>query len=427
MLGHAVHHRAHAVLSDPEVQLRPSGRPRLQRVGICELHAVVAGEVRRAGNEAGQLVGGGVDALIEGVPRRQLGARLEVGEVVVPPGEAVTGMGRVPGGAVTAPGGEALLPGGALLRPAADLQAVELAHLVGDPERLVGRQAQDLLGGADLRLAEGGPVRLRGIGQVGRRPPDVAAQHQQVGLGVGAVGGEVQRLPDRRLQAVDVVGHLAQVAHTPPVGLEALDRVVAVGELGRPVDRDVVVVVDRQEPPQTEVPRQRGRLVGDALHDATVAGDDEGAVVAHLAAERRAHPAFGQGHAHRVGEPLAERAGGHFEPGRVVVLGMPRRPAAPLAELAQVLQGEVVAGQVEHRVLEDAGVPAGKDEAVTIRPLRVARVVVHDARPEHVRQRRQRHGSARVPRVRPFGRVHRETADHVDAQLDQPGVLHDLR
>ena len=58
-------------------------------------------------------------------------------------------------------------------------------------------------------------------------------------------------------------------------------------------------------------------------------------------------------------------------PGGVVDLGVARRPAAPLAELAQVLEREVVAGEVEHGVLQDARVPAREHEAVAVGPLRV--------------------------------------------------------
>ena len=51
-----------------------------------------------------------------------------------------------------------------------------------------------------------------------------------------------------RLEGVGVVGHLADVVGVPSVGVEALGHVVGVGELGRAVDGDVVVVVDVDEP-----------------------------------------------------------------------------------------------------------------------------------------------------------------------------------
>ncbi len=253
----------------------------------------------------------------------------------------------------------------------------------------------------------------------------MAAQHEEGGLGVGPVGRLLDRLPDGGLQRIDVVGHFAEIAHAPAVGLEALGHVVVVGQLGGAVDGDVVVVVEGEQPPQAEVPGERSRLVRDPLHEAAVAGDDVGAVVAHVAAEGGAQPAFGEGHAHRVAHALAQRPGGDVDPRRVAGLGVPGRPAAPLAELAQVLQREVVPGQVQHGVLEDAGVPVGEHEAIAVRPLRVVRVVVHDARPQDVGQGGQRHGGPRVPRAGLLRRIHGDAADHIDAELHQPGVLHD--
>ena len=158
----------------------------------------------------------------------------------------------------------------------------------------------------------------------------------------------------------------------PAVGLEAPDRVVVEGQLGRPVDRDVVVVVDVDEPAEAEVAGQRGGLVADALLEAAVAGDDEGVVVDHVGAERGAQPALGEAHADAVGEALAERAGRDLDPGGVAGFGMAGRAAAPLAELAQVVEGEAVAGQVEHRVQQDRGVAVGQHEAVAVGPVRVA-------------------------------------------------------
>ena len=67
--------------------------------------------------------------------------------------------------------------------------------------------------------------------------------------------------------------------------------------------------------------------------------------------------ALGDPEADAVRESLAERAGRRLDPGRVVHLGMPRRQRAPLAELLQVLERELVAREVERDVLEDARVP----------------------------------------------------------------------
>src|SRR5690606_40680732 len=53
--------------------------------------------------------------------------------------------------------------------------------------------------------------------------------------------------------------------HVPPVGPEAGGDVVAVGQLGRAVDGDVVVVVHVDEAAETQVARQRRGLVAHAL------------------------------------------------------------------------------------------------------------------------------------------------------------------
>ena len=70
---------------------------------------------------------------------------------------------------------------------------------------------------------------------------------------------------------------------------------------------------------------------------------------------------------------------------------MPGRPRLPLAEALQLLEREVVAGQVEDGVLEHRRVAGREDEAVAVRPARVGRVVPQHAPVEHVGQRRERH------------------------------------
>ena len=76
------------------------------------------------------------------------------------------------------------------------------------------------------------------------------------------------------------------------------------------------------------------RLVVDALHQAAVAGDDEGAVIDQLVAVDRVQMALGDRHADRHRQALAERAGGHLDPGQLEILGMAGARAAELAEVA---------------------------------------------------------------------------------------------
>ena len=325
MGGHAGHDPAHPVLADAVVDELP-GRvgDRLGR-GVGHGHAGVAGQVGAAGHDPGDGLAGGVEAGLDGLPGGHgtvLGG--EGGELRLPSGHAVTPLGRLPPGLVPVPGVVALLPLGPEGLAAGDAAAVEIEHVLGHPEALVGRKAEQLLGQADLLLGEGITVGLGRVGEMGGGIADVAPQDDEgravlVGLGPKEGG----------LEGVEVVGDLADVLHAPSVGGEAPCDVVGVGELGRAVDGDVVVVVDVDQPAQLQVAGQRGGLVGDPLLEAAVAGEHERVVVADLGGEGGAQPAFGDPHAHPVGHALAEGTGGHLDPGRVVELGVARGAAAP--------------------------------------------------------------------------------------------------
>ena len=80
--------------------------------------------------------------------------------------------------------------------------------------------------------------------------------------------------------------------------------------------------------------------------------------------------------------------------------GCPGVRARPLTEPLQVVEGEAVPGEVEHRVQEDRGVTAREHEPVAVGPVGVARVVTHHLAEEHVGERSEGHGGARVPATR---------------------------
>ena len=126
----------------------------------------------------------------------------------------------------------------------------------------------------------------------------------------------------------------------------------------------------------------------------------------------------------RVADALAERAGGDLDAVGVAALGVAGRLRAPLPEVAQVVEAQVVAGEVEHRVQEDRRVPGREHEPIAVGPVRGAGVVAHDPRPEDVGERRQGHRGALVTRPRGVRRIHRQTADHVDGSLLEIGRGH---
>src|SRR3546814_1014575 len=90
-------------------------------------------------------------------------------------------------------------------------------------------------------------VRVVVVGLGGGGVGDVAAQDHQRGA---VVLGD--RVPQALLQRIEVVGGVAELEHVPAVGAEAPGGVVGEREVGGPVDRDVVVVVDADEATRTE-------------------------------------------------------------------------------------------------------------------------------------------------------------------------------
>ena len=206
------------------------------------------------------------------------------------------------------------------------------------------------------------------------------------------------------LERVEVLGDFAELDDLPSVRAEPLGHVVGVGELGRTVDGDVVVVVDRDEVAELEVAGEGGGLVADAFHEVAVAADRERVVVAELGAEAGPKVLLGQRDAHGVADALTERPGGDLDVLDVALLGVAGRLRAPLAEVAQVLELETEAAQVEHRVDEHRRVTGRQHEAIAVGPVRIGRVVLHHAREQHVDQRREGHGCPGMSRVGAAGR-----------------------
>ena len=202
------------------------------------------------------------------------------------------------------------------------------------------------------------------------------------------------------VEVVDVVDRL----HVPAVGLEAPGDVLAVeAQRRRAVERDRVVVVHVDHAPEPELAGERRRLRRDALHEVAVGADDVRAVVLHLCAVALTQEALGHRQADAVGEALAQRAGRDLDARRdvdAVALGVARRDRAPLPELLDVVQRDVVAGQVQRRVQPHRAVARAEHEPVPIRPRRILRVVVHDLAEEDVRERRHRHRHPGVAGVR---------------------------
>src|SRR5690242_19379702 len=102
--------------------------------------------------------------------------------------------------------------------------------------------------------------------------------------------------------------------------------------------------------------------------------------------------------------------------------GMSRSARAPLAELPDVIQRKIVATEIQQRVEQHGGVPAGEHESVAVDPVRVVRIVTQKAGPEQKAGWRQRHRSSGMPRLGLLDSIHGKGAYGVDGPPRQIGT-----
>jgi len=163
----------------------------------------------------------------------------------------------------------------------------------------------------------------------------VGADEQQRGL-----RGARLRLLDGSVDGVEVVA-VFDDERVPVVSGEALLDVLGEGDVGAAVDRDVVVVVERDESSETEMSSQRGGLGGHALHQAAVADHRVGPVADGLVlvgVVLGAQGGLGDGEPDGIGEALREGTRRRLDARGQEVLGVARRVGAELAEVLDVVE-----------------------------------------------------------------------------------------
>src|SRR5690606_31560188 len=128
-------------------------------------------------------------------------------------------------------------------------------------------------------------------------------------------------------------------ANVPAVGPEPGLMIIRHGKRGRTIDRDAVVVIEDDQPAEPEMTGERPRLMTDTFHQIAVTGDDVGPVVDDFGPVLGREMTFGEGHADRSRQSLAERAGRGLDPGGVPILRVTGRAAPELPEVLDVVQG----------------------------------------------------------------------------------------
>ena len=429
---HPVHHRAHRVLADAEVEVATAVLVRREVARPFEGEAGLGGrrQVGRSAHQPGNALSQGVEDLLRGIATGEaLGVGWEDRQIFVPT------LGQLPALHPLDLVGEARIlrpvvrehvhPGVALRGPA---RAHVLREMAGDALRhqelgILG-PAIEALGQLDLLGAEGLAVGRVRVLLVGSAIADVAVDDDEGRPALGPGRGLV-----RTIEHLEIVG-IAHPADVPAVGDEARGHVLAEGEVGMPLDRDLVVVVDPDEIVELEVAGEGGRFVGDALHHAAVAGEGVDAMREQLEARlvvARGQPLRCDGHAHAGRDALTERPRGRLDARGPAVLRMAGAAAVELPEAFDVVEGHgqlaerfvfrvdgLDFGEVQERIEQHRCVAHGQDEPVAVRPDGVVRIEAQVSLPERVRDRRHGHGRARVAGVRLLHRVHRQRADCVD-------------
>ncbi len=219
----------------------------------------------------------------------------------------------------------------------------------------------------------------------------------------------------------------------PAITTEALGHVFAEGQLGVAFDADGVVVVDPAEVVQAQVAGHGRRLAGDTFHHVAVAAKDVDVIVEQGHAwlvEPCGQPLLCQRHADAVATTLPKGTGSSLDSGGHAVFGVTWRLGVQLAELLDVVEADrflagggavlvdfLHARQVQQRVEQHGGMADRQHEAVTVRPVRVLRVIAEEAAPQRMANWSQGHRGTGVAGVGLLYRVHGQGTDGVDGQL----------
>jgi len=200
----------------------------------------------------------------------------------------------------------------------------------------------------------------------------------------------------------------------PAVGLETLRGVVGEPAFDVAVDGDAVVVPERDQLAEAKGAGQRAGFVRYAFHQAAVAEENVGMVIDDFMAglvELGGQHLFGQREADGIRNALAERAGSRFNADGDAVFRMAGCLRMQLAEILQVVDREIVAGQVQEGVDQHRAVAIGHHEAVAVGPVRVCRVVAQVATPEYLGDFGHAHRGAGVAGIGLLYCIHRQCAD----------------
>ena len=218
---------------------------------------------------------------------------------------------------------------------------------------------------------------------------------------------------DGRIERLDIVAVDAG-DHIPAIGLETAHGVVAKPGINRSVNRDRIVVIENNQLGQPPDTGERTGFMRNAFHQAAVTHEGPGEVIDDIEAvpvELRCQRQFGKRHADRIGQPLPERAGGGLDPRGHTDLRVTRRFRVKLSKRPQLVDRQVVAGQMQQCIEQHRAMAIGEYEAITIEPARLRRIVFEVTAPERDRDIGHPHRHPGMPGIRLLDRIHGKRPD----------------
>ena len=138
--------------------------------------------------------------------------------------------------------------------------------------------------------------------------------------------------------------------HLPTVGSKTLRGVVGEPAVYFAINGDAIVIIDTDQFAQAQSTRQRGHFVGNTFHQAAIAYKGIGVVVNNVmarAVELSCQGFLSQCKTHSVSQALPQWASGGFYARGVAVFRVARGFRVQLAEVLDVIDGNVVAAQVQ--------------------------------------------------------------------------------
>mmetsp|Transcript_14645 Transcript_14645/g.29644 ORF Transcript_14645/g.29644 Transcript_14645/m.29644 type:complete len:487 (-) Transcript_14645:141-1601(-) len=290
----------------------------------------------------------------------------------------------------------------------------ELASLRGDVELLIrkAKLGTGLIGELDTGFTVGSV----GTGNLVDTFTDNGAAHEQLRLavvvGLGVLDGGIHSLQIMSINDNSIPSH----------SLVTLDDILGLGELSHLVKGDIVRIVQDNEVVKLLVGSESSGLEGNTFLKAAITSKSEDVVVDDrvlVGVVSGGGHLLSSSHTNSVGNTLSERTSGGFN-SRGGVLGVrelrvARGHGVVLTELLELIDRKVVTSKVKPRVDEHGSVSSGEDEAVTVDPLRVLRVVSHGLAPENSTDLSSTKRKTKVSRVGSSHTVHGETTFFVSS------------